>query len=223
MNHEHLSCVSKVPIFNNLTEAEKEDIILLAKHTNLDKGDFVFQAGNLLNSLYVVYKGRVKISRYSPDGKEQVIRILSNGEFFGELTMFTNKTIQTFAEAIEPTVICKLNGDDVKNLLKTNPDVGLKIISELSNRLTVAEEMIEFNTLSTSDAKLARLLLNLNKNGRVTFPTTKTNLASQIGITSETFSRKLKQFHEKHIIEIVSNKVVVIKDLNLLENIIFYG
>lgn len=223
MNHEHLSCVSKVPIFNNLTEAEKEDIILLAKHTNLDKGDFVFQAGNLLNSLYVVYKGQVKISRYSPDGKEQVIRILSNGEFFGELTMFTNKTIQTFAEAIEPTVICKLNGDDVKNLLKTNPDVGLKIISELSNRLTVAEEMIEFNTLSTSDAKLARLLLNLNKNGRVTFPTTKTNLASQIGITSETFSRKLKQFHEKHIIEIVSNKVVVIKDLNLLENIIFYG
>ena len=50
--------------------------------------------------------GKIKMTRYAEDGKEQVIRILSHGDFLGELALFNDSKVNTYAEAIEPAVIC---------------------------------------------------------------------------------------------------------------------
>lgn len=218
-----LSCVAKVPIFSELTEAEKNEVIMIATHHNYKKGDIIFKTGDILNSLYVVHLGKVKISRYSDDGKEQVIHILNPGEFLGELSLFKDEKVTTYAEVLEPAVICQLNSKQLKHLMINYPEISFKLMYELSRRLTTTEVMLEYHTLRSADAKMAKLLLELSDDNEVViFPTTKTVLSSQIGVTNETFSRKLKQFTKKGLIKEVSNKKVVILKKDELEDIIFF-
>jgi len=211
------SCIRLVPIFKNLSSKEEEEVVMISSHQHLDKGSIIFKAGDNLSSLYVVHRGKIKITRYSEEGKEQVIRILSKGDFFGELALFNDDTVNTYAEAIEPTIVCLVDSHKLKEVMKDNPNLTFKMMNELSLRLEKAEAMIEQSNLYDAKAKVSRLLLDLCSNNYVRFTTTKVNLASSIGITPETFSRKLKELVENKTIRIVNNKLIEIIDVYSLK------
>lgn len=219
-NLEANSCIQMVPIFKNLSNDEINEIIMISSHKKLNKGDFIYQAGDNLNSLYVIHQGKIKITRYSEEGKEQVIRILSHGDFLGELALFNNSVVSTNAEALEPSIICLVDNDRLKHLMFQSPTLSLKMMGELSNRLDKAEALIEQSNLSSAEAKVARLLLEIENNNLVIFKTTKVNLSSNLGISPETFSRKLKYLEDNHIIKIINHKTVKIIDKLSLEMII---
>ncbi len=214
------SCIESVPIFKNLNSSELDEIMDISHHQELDKGQNLYQAGDHLDSLYVVHQGKVKIARYSQDGKEQIIRILNPGEFMGELALFGEEKVTTFAEAIEPSVVCLVQNKRLKQLMTNSPDLTFKMMNELANRLEKAEAMIEQSNLYSASAKVAKLLLQLAKNSLVRFQTTKVNLASQLGISAETFSRKLKEFSEVGLIEVINHKTIKIHDPSSLEQMI---
>lgn len=206
------NCIKKVPIFKQLNAKELDEIIMISTHQKLNKGDFIYQAGDSLNSLFVIHRGKIKITRLSEDGREQVIRMLSHGDFLGELALFNESKVTTYAEAIEPSVICLLDQSKMKHLMSKSPELSLKMMQELSNRLDKAEAIIEHSNLYQASAKVARLLLDLEKNHHVKFETTKANLASSLGITPETFSRKLKELSTDRYIRIINNKHIEIMD-----------
>lgn len=217
---EASSCIKAVPIFKNLNEAELDEIIMISSHKKLEKGNFIYQAGDSLSSLYVIHQGRIKIARYSAEGKEQVIRILSQGDFLGELALFNDAEVTTYAEALEECVVCLVDNQQLKNLMIKSPTLSFKMMNELSNRLEKAEALIEQNSLYSAQAKLARLLLDQAKESIVYFQTTKINLASNLGITPETFSRKLKELSESGWIKIINHKTIKIIDAYRLRQII---
>lgn len=206
------SCIETVPIFKNLTKDELNQVIEISNHKSLEKGKFIFTAGDTLDSLYVVHRGKIKITRYSEDGKEQIIRILSHGEFLGELALFSNETVNTYAEAIEPSIVCMVEHQGLKDLMSKSPLLSFKMMKELSKRLEKAEALIEHSNLYNALAKVTRLLLDLEKENIVLFQTTKVNLSSSIGITPETFSRKLAELSDLGYIEIINNKTIRILD-----------
>lgn len=206
------SCIETVPIFKNLTKDELNQVIEISNHKSLEKGKFIFTAGDTLGSLYVVHRGKIKITRYSEDGKEQIIRILSHGEFLGELALFSNETVNTYAEAIEPSIVCMVEHQGLKDLMSKSPLLSFKMMKELSKRLEKAEALIEHSNLYNALAKVTRLLLDLEKENTVLFQTTKVNLSSSIGITPETFSRKLAELSNLGYIEIINNKTIRILD-----------
>lgn len=207
---EPSSCIKTVPIFKNLSEEELEEIITISSHKKFDKGDFIYQSGETIESLYVVHQGKVKVIRYSDEGKEQIIRILSHGDFLGELALFNGALVSTYAEVMEPSVICLIQNQRLKKLLEKSPNLGMKMMSELSNRLDRAEALIEQSNLYSAEAKMARLFLDLESHDMVFFTTTKINLSLQLGITPETFSRKLKKFELMGYIRIINNKTIKI-------------
>lgn len=217
---EPSNCIKAVPIFKNLNEKELNEIILISSHQKLVKGQFIYTAGDYIQSLYVVHSGKIKITRYAEDGKEQVIRILSHGEFLGELALFSDSKVNTYAEVLEPTVICLVEHKSLKKLMAESPTLSFKMLNELSNRLEKAEALIEHNNLYSAVAKVTRLLLDIQKDNIVKFPTTKVNLASQLGITPETFSRKLKELEELELIEVINHRLIKINDLYSLELIV---
>lgn len=206
------SCIETVPIFKNLTKDELNQVIEISNHKSLEKGKFIFTAGDTLDGLYVVHRGKIKITRYSEDGKEQIIRILSHGEFLGELALFSNETVNTYAEAIEPSIVCMVEHQGLKDLMSKSPLLSFKMMKELSKRLEKAEALIEHSNLYNALAKVTRLLLDLEKENTVLFQTTKVNLSSSIGITPETFSRKLAELSDLGYIEIINNKTIRILD-----------
>lgn len=220
---EPSSCIKTVPIFKNLSEDELEEIIIISSHKKFDKGDFIYQSGETIESLYVIHQGKVKVTRYSDEGKEQIIRILSHGDFLGELALFNGALVSTYAEVMEPSVICMVQNQRLKKLLEKSPTLGMKMMSELSNRLDRAEALIEQSNLYSAEAKMARLLLDLESHDMVYLTTTKINLSLQLGITPETFSRKLKKFEKMGYIKIINNKTIKIQNKTKLNRLFDSG
>ncbi len=219
--NEIQSCIEHVPIFDALNQNEKDEIILLAQHENYNKNEFIYMSGDELEALYVVHKGSVKIIRYTIDGKEQVLRVLKHGDFFGETALFGNKKVNNYAEILEDTVICKIDQSSFTQMINQKPTIATKMLSELSNRLDYIEESITFNNLKTAEAKLAKYLLDHQINELVKLNTTKRNISAFLGITPETFSRRLKKFETEGHIKQISNTEILIINKKYFEDLIY--
>lgn len=213
-------CIERVPIFSNLDALEMEEVASIISHKEYKKGEMIYLAGEKSTSLYVVNVGKVKITRISISGKEQVIRILEAGDFMGELSIFKTFPLMDNAQALEDTKVCIINEKDLKDILKKYPLISFKIMEELSQRLEKAESLIENINLSSVEKRLADILLQLrDENGQINLKTSKKDLASQIGMTSETLSRKLSAFQELGIIELIGQRKINILKLSALEEI----
>lgn|SRR5699024_2475050 len=184
------------------------------------KGQMIYMAGDRGEKLYVIHLGRVKINRFTESGKEQVIRVLGPGEFMGELSLFSPANMTDNAEVLEDTTMCVIDGNNLKELMKQYPDISFKIIEEISKRLETAEELIENISLSSVEKRLSQTLLNMAGEGKeINLKMRKGDLASQIGMSQETLSRKLSAFQELGIIELVGHRKIIIKDKGALEDI----
>lgn len=197
-------CISKVPIFNHLEHKEMLEILKLSRQMKYQKGEHIYFDGDQSEYLYIVHIGRVKIYNIFESGKEQLLRILEPGEFMGELALFSNKVLDNYAEALENTEICAIHQSDMQTLMKTHPAISLKILSEFSTRLQEVEDLV--GQLSNRDVKnrIASYLTKLSgtKNSyQIVLPMSKKDLASYLGTTQETISRRFAAFQTKGLIE----------------------
>lgn len=204
--HDHCestgeNCIQIVPIFNNLTEAEMLEIANITSASTIDKGSYVYMAGDQGGKLFVLHTGRVKISRINAAGKQQVIRIVEAGEFLGELSLFSLSSLSDNAEVLEKSTMCMIDGQKLKELMSKYPSIAFKIMEVLSQRLEKAENLIENINLNTVEQRLAQALLALAQGKKtILLNMTKGDLASQLGMSQETLSRKLANFQEEGLI-----------------------
>ncbi|MER2063388.1 MAG: Crp/Fnr family transcriptional regulator [Alkalibacterium sp.] len=217
----HKGCVSLVPIFNHLDAAQMDEIMEAVKAQSFKKGELVYRAGDKSDVLTIVNKGSLRIYRLSESGKEQLVRVLRPGEFTGELALFNEKVHENYAEAMEATSVCQITRSDLQALLVKYPSISLKILQELSTRVDQSEQQATRFTTESTEQRLALYLADLlgpdNESNIVTLPLTKKDLASYIGTTPETVSRKLKELEEMNLIKrISSSKIKILDEDNLL-------
>lgn len=214
------SCLSIVPIFSTLSQSEMAEIEMIAINKTYLKGELIYTPGDLSKNLYVVYQGKIKISRISEEGKEQVIRVVGPGDFMGELSLFSSLPMTDFSEAIEKTSICMIDGKVLKDLMTTHPQIMFKIMDELSKRLEIIESLLEDINLHSVEWRLAQYLLkSMDENNVVNLNLTRGYLASYIGMSQETLSRKLSLFEEQGIIHQMGHRKIIIKDKKALKEI----
>lgn len=226
-------CISIVPIFNHLQFDEMLEIVNTSKTKKYKKGEMVFRAGEPSEHLYIVHKGQVKIYRLSESGKEQLIRIMEPGDFMGELALFTDESLTSYAEAMKDTEICAIHKTEMKEMLLTNPSISLKIIEEFSRRLNESEKNIESLSSKDSEKRLASYLLELSTGDeiggsdhgpiQITLPMSKKDLASYMGMTRETLSRRLSSLQDQGLISMTGQRKITILDADTLDNIGNYG
>jgi len=215
------NCIERVPIFSNLSYAEMMEIAAITSDKIYDKGELIYAAGDVGEKLFVIHKGRVKISRISSNGKEQVIRLVLPGEFMGELTLFNPIPMTDNAEVLEKTTMCIIEGKKLKELIKKYPTIAFKVMEDLSQRLERAENLIGDINLHSVETRLAQNLIKLsNDKQEVILNMTKRDFASSIGMSQETLSRKLTLFEEKGFIKQLGNKKIVLLDIENLEGYI---
>ncbi|MEH7120868.1 Crp/Fnr family transcriptional regulator [Neobacillus vireti] len=215
----HKSCVSLVPIFNHLDVEQMDEIIATVQTVSFKKGDFIYHAGDRSFSLYIVHKGKVKIYRLSETGKEQLVRILNPGDFTGELTLFRSDLHESFAEAMADTVVCTIHQADLQDLLLKYPSISLKILEEFSKRLDQSEKQITRFATEKVETRIALFLAECVKDSQkqeFILPMSKKNLASFLGTTPETLSRKLSEFEHQGLIKQKPHKMIEIVNLDEL-------
>lgn len=218
-HHEsNYSCLAAVPIFQGLSKAERLEVAGVTEAKTFKKGEHIYLAGDRDAALYVLHKGRVKLYRLSASGREQVLRVLGPGEFFGELSLFSNEIHADSAQTLGEVTMCVLEGAPMKELMTRTPVIALKVMDSLSRRLEKADSLLEAVTLSSVGQRLAAMLLELS-NGKktLTLPMSKGDLASQLGMSQETLSRKLTAMAEEGLLELEGQRKIVIVDREALE------
>lgn len=212
-------CISIVPIFNHLDPSEMSEI---AKHTNSvshPRGHTIYHEGDTSDGLYIVHKGRVKIYRLSENGKEQLVRILEPGDFTGELSLFNETVHDAYAEAMGKVELCVMNREDFRTFLLKYPAISLKVLVEFSNRLAKTEKQAARIAMETTDTRIAMYLADLAEqrdSSRIKLPMTRKDLASHIGTSPETISRKLAEFEDAGWIRQHSQREIEIVDMDAL-------
>lgn len=212
-------CISKVPIFNHLEHHEMVEILNKSTQMTFTKGEVIYYAGDPLEYLYIVHIGRVKIYQLFESGKEQLLRILEPGEFMGELALFTNKVLDSYAEALENTQICAIHRQDMQDLMETHPTIPLKILGEFSERLEKVEDLVGQLSYQDVETRTASYLMKLSeaKNStEIVLPMSKKDLASHLGTTQETISRRLANLQTNGWIEQQGHRNIRILDLKAL-------
>lgn len=205
------SCIEKVPIFSNLTTEEKMEVSMATTQRKYKKGETIYLEGELSERLFVINTGKVKISKFSEEGKEQVIRILEVGDFMGELSLFTRGTLKNNAEAIESTNVCIMDSKKINDLIEIRPSIAFKIMKELSIRLEKTESLIESLGLKNVGQRVADALLSMaDDNNIIKLSTSKKDLASHIGMSQETLSRKLSYFQDEGLIRQEGQRKIII-------------
>ncbi|NLW56847.1 MAG: Crp/Fnr family transcriptional regulator [Firmicutes bacterium] len=196
------------------------EIAAITRAQTFKKGELVYMAGDRGGKLYVLHTGRVKISRLSASGKEQVIRVLGPGEFMGELSLFSQLPLTDNAQALETSTMCLIEGAKLKELMKKYPSIAFKVMEELSERLEKAEKLIETLNLNTVEQRLAGALLTMSDGkNQVFLGMTKGDFASQLGMSQETLSRKLTAWQEQGLIALKGQRKIEILDRAQLEQI----
>lgn len=214
------NCIKSVPIFKDLTHDEMIEVAMITNPRIMKRGEMVYMSGDMAGKLYVLHEGRVKISRINPNGKEQVIRTIGPGEFLGELSLFGATPQSDNAEVMEQTTMCVIDGSELKEIMARYPKIAFKVMDVLSRRLQMAETLLETISLDTVEQRIARALLSLSQ-GQDDFDLilSKGELASQIGMSQESLSRKLTSLQEEGFIDLKGKRRIIIKDRDGLKGI----
>ncbi|MBU5316499.1 Crp/Fnr family transcriptional regulator [Clostridium bornimense] len=221
-------CAKDISIFSSLDSSELTEIIEKMNHKRVNKNDVIFLEGEKAQTLYFLNVGKIKIYKYTKDGKEQILHILSEGDFFGELNLLKESKYRFNAKAIEESKICMLSKENFKEILLYKPEIAIKILEIMGERLSDVESLAQNLATNDIDARIAFLLKELsdkygkNNEGNlvINLHLTREDMASYVGITRETISRKLKKFEEEGIIKIVGTKKIIIIDNEKLEEYI---
>lgn len=223
--HDHLigahkACIQLVPIFNHLEDEQMDEIMQTTQSVSFKKGSMVYRAEEESDTLYIVNKGRIRIYRLAESGKEQVVRILEPGDFTGEMALFSpeNTKHESYAEAMVDTKICQIRRSDLQEYLLKYPSISLKILNELSQRLEKSEEQTTRFATEKVETRLALFLAEClgseTDTTEFVLPMTKKDLASYLGTTPETISRKLSDLEDSGLIKQKPKKKIQVLNLD---------
>lgn len=217
-------CITTVPVFKGLDDSELLMLQNVTRSRSFQKGEFIFREGEQSETLLIVNEGLIKLTKNSPDGKEQIIRLLFPGDFFGLFALLRDEKHYMNAEALGKTVICYIDKKDFLQTMAKNADMALRLVVALNDRLYEADESVGFLSLMNVEERLARsLILFYEKmqayHGAFSLPITKKDLASFIGTTPETVSRKLLSFVSKNMISLIGQRQIEILDMEKLKQI----
>lgn len=220
----------EVPIFESLSEEELDRIISIRKHMFLKKGESLFLEGDKVSKLFIISEGMIKISKTTVIGKEQIINILTVGDFLGESNILGDThEINVSATAVKNTELCTISREDLKEILYSNPEIALKLLSELNKRLSEVENLSKNLSNNNPESRICYMLIEfsekygkiINDSIEIELPLNREGMANYCGLARETLSRKLSYLENKNIIDIIGTKKIRIRSLELLEKEIY--
>lgn len=217
-DQELVDLVAAVPIFSGLGPDELADLATRVRPRHYPANHQLYGAGETSMRLLIIHTGKVKVYRLTASGHEHVIRVLGPGDFLGETSFITSAPMDHFALTVEPGEICSLAAGDMRDHLLTSPSVAVTMLETLSRRLEATEEHVSALTGETATQRIAGYLLALDREGglgHVRLPVAKKDVASHLGVTPETLSRKLTQFETEGWVRVSGRHIDLIDKLAL--------
>ena len=176
--------------------------------------------------LYILKKGRIRIYKMTPEGRELTIDLVVAGVVFGEMALTGQRGQEMYAQAMEPSVVCPLSCTELEHLMLEKPEVGVRIVRLLSERLRYYQSRVEDISLKDAPSRLASLILHLvEREGVVSrrghkVPTHYTHeyLGTVINANRETVTRAFAQLQDEGAVEL-NRRHIYVTDMEALQRI----
>jgi CRP/FNR family transcriptional regulator, cyclic AMP receptor protein len=223
---EQVRLLSMVDIFGPLSPGEMEDLAKRTPDTFLDGGDVLYSPQDGAERLFILKKGRVQVYELDRGGEEITLSVVEGGNVFGEMAL-TGQSLQgLYVRALVPSTVVSLRRDDLEGLIMKTPEVGLRLVRELAERLHASEARYTDIVGKDVPTRLATLILALvDSEGLVTeesyrIPTRYTHeqIASMIGCKRVAVTRAFSRLKEVGAVE-VKERHIVVKDLETLKGL----
>ena len=212
-----LNLLKKIPIFENLSEDELTKIGETASETSFSKNEVIFLESDEGDSLFVIKNGKVKISRQNEEGKEVILAILKDGDFFGEMSIFDGHSRSATVTAIDESEVIIIRRDDFMNIIENDPMISISLLREMTRRLRKADTQIKRLSLLKAKDRVASTLLQLididkacnEKTVEIKNLPSQKDLAKMAGTSREMISRSLNNFVKDGILRKEGNRLFI--------------
>lgn len=209
-----LQTLRRTTMLSGLPEAAVESLLEGCGLIQLDKGEVLFHEDAAPVGFYVVHSGAVNVHRLVADGREQVIRVFYPGESFAEVALTGDRGYPASAVAIEDSQVILVRRDHFRREIHRDPDLALRILASFSMHLRFLVETLEDLKLKHAESRVAQWLLRnasaqASRPPVVELPLTKRLLASQLGLTPETFSRVLARWRQDGVVTVEGRRITL--------------
>jgi CRP/FNR family transcriptional regulator len=211
-------------LFRNLSPSAAKLLQAITSDSAYPKGAVLFVEGQTSHGIFVVCKGRVRLSASSTD--DNVSRIADPGEVLGLVATVSGKPYNVTADAVEPVQANFIGCADFLDFLREHGEAALRVCEQLSEdyRLVLSEART-IGLFRPAAEKLTRFLMDLTAGHleekdelHLKLTLTHEEIAQIIGVSRETVTRLLADFEEKQFIEI-KGSTLVIRNRAALENL----
>ena len=187
----------------------------------LKKGSFVIFESDPGRNFYIILKGKVKIIISSITGRKKVLAILKQGDFFGELSLFTNLPTSASVQAVEACTLLMIEKKDFETFLAISPKIPLNIIENLCHRLFRTDKQVGELIFASVQHRTIRFLVQSIEHTKgdtaiIEFDINQKEIADIIGTSRELVSRVLTRLKRQGLIDYKSLKRVKILSVSRL-------
>ena len=210
--------LKNLPLFGELEDGDMREIWEQVHTRTYKKGNIILFEEDPGDSLFIINEGKVKITRLSEEGKEVILSILGEGEFFGEMSLLDGESRSANVIALSDSEVFILKRQDFLEIIHKNPQIAITLLEELARRIRKSDQQIEFLSLSDAENRVALTLLRLAeesgtfKMGQVTIDELpmQQDMANMSGTSRETISRMLSDFKAKEYIDRKGKKLIIL-------------
>jgi CRP/FNR family cyclic AMP-dependent transcriptional regulator len=229
-NAERIRLLSLVDILEPLTEEEIENLNGQLPDRRFQSGEIFFGPQDRSQRLFLLQSGKVRIFRTTPDGREFTLAVVEAGTIFGEMALTGQRLEGAYAQAMEPTQVSTMLRADLERLILEKPEVGLRIMQLLSERLRRQETRLEDVGLKDVKARLASIIvLMVESEGvrsgmgyRIPAHYTHERLGTMIGANRTAVTRAFGLLQDEGVVQL-KRRLIYVADIESLKRSAGYG
>src|SRR5690349_18411600 len=132
----------RVPLFAHLSDADLNRLAEAARERNYPRNSVILFEDDPGDALYVVATGQVKVVLIGEDGREVILSVLHEGNFFGEMALIDDEPRSAHVIAMADSNLLVLRREDFQRRMQESPNIALGLLRELSRRLRKADDKI---------------------------------------------------------------------------------
>ncbi|HFE63890.1 MAG TPA: Crp/Fnr family transcriptional regulator [Caldithrix sp.] len=210
--------LKNIPLFSELSDRDLEKITHVASKQKYHKDNLILIEEEVGSTMFVILSGRVKISRISDDGREVILSILSDGDFFGEMSLLDGYTRSANVTAIDDSELLVIRREEFLQMLHDFPQIAINLLKELAQRIRKSDEHIKSLSLQDATGRVASTLLRIAEDSGVfrrgqveilELPLQQ-DLANMAGTSRETISRVIKTLCNQGYLKKESGKIIIL-------------
>jgi len=212
--------------FSSLKALNKDELLRMAECKSsytIKKGEPIFTEGENVNGIFCIKDGVCKLTKLSPNGNDQIVKLITKGELLGQRSMISDEPVNLTATALEDMEVCFIPKNEVMGFFNENNQFSMNVMKTICGDLKEADDHLVNMAQKSVKQRLAETLVDLYKTFGVDtdkslkIKLSREEIAGMVGTATESCIRLLSELNKQGIIELSGKKIIIPDSSKLLK------